>query len=366
MATDKIPFINLIELEELARSVLPKGAFDYIAGAADDEVSHRRNREDFDSITLRPRYMIDVSTLDTATTVLGEPISFPVMFAPAAGHKLCCSDGELATARAAHAAGTGMILSTLSTTSMEEVSAASDAPKWFQLYVYKDREVTRQLVQRAEAAGYKALCLTVDVPQIGNRERDLRNAFSLTNEFPLANFTGMKIDLASMPPGIINEASGFGPYIASKWDPSLTWADFDWFRSITSVPIVVKGILTAEDAREAVAHGVDGIIVSNHGGRQLDSTPSGISALPEVVEAVQGRCEVIVDGGIRRGTDVLKALALGARAVLIGRPYMFGLAVDGERGARLVLEILRRELANAMALTGRPTIASIDRTLVRM
>jgi 4-hydroxymandelate oxidase len=364
MTAEKMLFVNLLELEEMARERLPQGAFDYIAGAADDEVSHHRNREDFERITLRPRYMVDVSTLDTSTTVLGTPISFPVMFAPTAGHKLCCSDGEQATARAAHGAGTAMVLSTLSTTAMEEVASASDGPKWFQLYVYKDREITRQLVQRAEAAGYKALCLTVDVPMIGNRERDLRNAFSLTNEFPLANFLGMELDLKNMPPGIVNESSGFGSYIASKWDPSLTWNDFDWFRSITSLPIVVKGILTAEDAREAVAHGAEGIVVSNHGGRQLDSTLSGIAALPEVVEAVQGRCEVLVDGGVRRGTDVIKALALGARAVLIGRPYMWGLAIDGEKGARTVLEVLRRELLSAMALTGRPTIASIDRTLV--
>lgn len=364
MPTENISFINLLELEEMARGRLAQGSFDYIAGAADDEVSHRNNRADYDRIKLRPRYMIDVSNIDTATTVLGTSISLPVMFAPTAGHKLCCPEGEKATARAAEGAGTAMILSTLSTTSMEDVAAASNGPKWFQLYVYKDREITRQLVQRAEASGYRALCLTVDVPVIGNRERDLRNAFSLTNEFPLGNFTGMELE--KMPAGILNQSSGFGSYIASKWDPSLTWADFDWFRSITKLPIVVKGILTAEDAREAVNHGAEGIVVSNHGGRQLDSTLSGIAALPEVVEAVENKCEVLVDGGVRRGTDVLKALALGARAVLIGRPYMWGLTLAGEDGARMVLEILRRELNSAMALTGRPTIPSIDHTLVKM
>ena len=286
------------------------------------------------------------------------------MLAPTAGHKLCCEDGELATARGAATAGTVMILSTLSTVGMEEVAAETEGPKWFQLYVYKDREVTRQLVQRAEASGYKALCLTVDVPVIGNRERDLRNAFSFTKQFPLANFVDMK--LANMPVGVVNEASGFGVYIASKWDPSLTWDDFEWFRSITKLPIVIKGILTGEDAKLAVEHGAAGIIVSNHGGRQLDSVPSGISALPEVVEAVDGKCEVLMDGGVRRGTDVLKALALGARAVLIGRPYVWGLAIGGEEGVSAVLETLRRELSNAMALSGRPTIASIDRTLVKL
>ncbi len=362
MATERIPFVNLVELEALAREQLRQAHFDYIAGAADDEVTHRRNREDFERITLRPRYMVDVSNIDTTTTVLGESLAFPVLLAPAAGHKLCCPDGEEATARAAASAGIAMILSTLSTVSMEDVAATSDGPKWFQLYVYKDREITRQLVQRAEAAGYKALCLTVDVPVIGNRERDLRNAFSLTDEYPLANFLGM--DMAQMPAGVINELSGFTAYISSKWDPSLTWADFDWFRSITSLPIVIKGILTSEDAKEAAQRGADGIIVSNHGGRQLDSTPSGISALPEVVEAIDGKCEVLVDGGVRRGTDVIKALALGARAVLIGRPYMWGLAIAGENGVSSVLEVLRRELVTAMGLTGRPTIASIDRTLV--
>ncbi|MEO8285794.1 MAG: alpha-hydroxy acid oxidase [Chloroflexota bacterium] len=354
-------FTNLLDLEELAREQLGKGPFDYIAGAADDEVSMRNNRADFERIALRPRYMVDVSKLETATTVLGESISMPVMLAPAAGHKLCCADGEVATARAAASANTIMILSTLSTVAMEEVAEKSDGPKWFQLYVYHDREVTRQLVQRAEAAGYKALCLTVDVPVIGNRERDRRNLFSFPKEYPLANFIGM--DLENMPIGVVGSA--LGAYVASKWDPSINWRDFEWFRSITKLPIVLKGILTAEDAKLAVEHGASGIIVSNHGGRQLDSAVSGISALPEVVEAVDGRVEVLVDGGVRRGTDVLKALARGARAVLVGRPYMFGLALSGEAGVLAVLETLRQELVTAMALTGRPTIADIDRTLIR-
>jgi 4-hydroxymandelate oxidase len=222
--------------------------------------------------------------------------------------------------------------------------------------------VTRRLVQRAEASGYKALCLTVDVPVIGNRERDLRNAYSFP--YPLANFLGMELE--NMPVGVVNEASGLGAYISSKWDPALTWDDFDWFRSITSLPIVVKGILTSEDAKLAVKHGAAGIVVSNHGGRQLDSVLSGIAALPEVVEAADGRCEVFMDGGVRRGTDVLKALALGARAVLIGRPYLWGLTIGGEEGVSAVIETLRRELSNAMALSGRPTIASIDSSLVRV
>jgi len=339
------------------------GAFDYIACGAEDEVTLRRNRADFERIALRPRYMVDVSKIDTSTTVLGDQLSLPVLLAPAAGHKLCCPDGELATARAAMQAGTGMVLATLSTCSMEEVAQVGKAPRWFQLYVYRDREITRQLVQRAEAAGYTALCLTVDVPVIGNRERDLRNTFSFPSEYPFANF--VELDLEIMPT-IGVRGSTLGAYVTSNWDPSVNWRDFEWFRSITSLPIVVKGILTAEDARLAVEHGASGIIVSNHGGRQLDGVMSGIAALPEVAKAVDGRIEVLVDGGVRRGTDVLKALALGAKAVLVGRPYMFALAIAGEEGVRRVLEILRQELVTAMALTGRPTLADIDSSLVQM
>jgi 4-hydroxymandelate oxidase len=253
------------------------------------------------------------------------------------------------------------VLSTLTTVSMEQVAAATGAPKWFQLYVYKDREVSRILVQRAEAAGFRALCVTVDVPRIGHRERDLRNAFSFPREHPFANFVGMGLE--NLPVGVVG--SNLEAYIISKWDPSLAWKDVEWLSSLSRLPVVIKGILTAEDAVRAVEHGAAGVVVSNHGGRQLDSVDSSIAALPEVVEAVGDRIEVLMDGGIRRGTDVLKALALGARAVLVGRPYLYGLALNGEEGARRVLEVLREELATSMALAGRPTIAGIDRSLVR-
>jgi isopentenyl diphosphate isomerase/L-lactate dehydrogenase-like FMN-dependent dehydrogenase len=358
-------FTNLLELEALARDLIEPGAFDYIAGGADDELSLRRNREDFERIVLRPRVLVDVSNMDTSTTVLGTPISMPVMLAPTAGHKLCYDEGEPATARGSAAAGTLMILSTLSTTSMEEVAAASDGPKWFQLYVYQDREVTRSLVRRAEEAGYKGLCLTVDVPFIGNRERDLRNAFS--SPFPLANF--VETQLEKMPSGVVGSSSGLGSYIASKWDPTLSWKDVDWLASITKLPVIVKGLMTGEDAVLASEHGAAAVVVSNHGGRQLDSIPSGIEALPEVVEAVRSagsNIEVLMDGGVRRGTDVLKALALGARAVLIGRPYLYALAIAGEAGVKRVLDLLKQEITLGMALSGRPTIASIDPSLVYM
>jgi len=288
----------------------------------------------------------------------------PVMLAPTAGHKLCCDEGEPATARAAAAAGTLMILSTLSTTPLEEVAAASDGPKWFQLYVYQDREITRTLVQRAESSGYLGLCLTADVPFIGNRERDLRNAFSFP--YPLANFLNMQLE--NMPPGVVGQSSGFGSYIASNWDPSLSWSDVDWLASITRLPVIVKGVMIGEDAILASEHGASAVVVSNHGGRQLDSIPSGIEALPEVVEAVRAagiNIEILMDGGVRRGTDVVKALALGARAVLIGRPYLYGLAIGGEAGAARVLSLLKQEITLAMALSGKPTLASIDASLVK-
>jgi 4-hydroxymandelate oxidase len=358
-------FTNLLQLDTLAKELLDPSTFDYIAGGSDDEVSLRRNREDFERWVLRPRVLVDVSNVDTSTTVLGTQVSMPVLLAPAAGHKLCCDDGELATARAAAAAGTIMVLSTVSTTSMEDVAAASEGPKWFQLYVYKDREVTRNLVQRAEATGYKALCLTVDVPVIGNRERDLRNSFTFPKELVLANFVGVQsggVQLENLPVGVFG--SGLGAYIAAKWDPALTWKDMEWFASITKLPVVLKGILTGEDAAKGVEHGAAAIIVSNHGGRQLDGVQSGIGALPEVVEAVDGKVEVLVDGGIRRGTDVLKALALGARAVLIGRPYMYGLAIGGQKGARRVLDLLRAELVTSMMLAGRAGVGEIDRGLI--
>ncbi|MFL5732460.1 MAG: alpha-hydroxy acid oxidase [Chloroflexia bacterium] len=361
--TNKHIFTNLLQLEALAREVMEPGAFDFIAGGAEDEVTLRRNREDFERITLRPRVLVDVSNVDTSTTLLGAPITMPVLLAPAVGHKLCCDVGEIATARAATEAGVIMVVSTLATVSMEDIAAASDAPRWFQLYVYKDREVTRMLVQRAETAGYKALCVTVDVPHIGHRERDLRNAFNFPEKYPFANFTG--IGLESLPVGVAG-ISNLGAYATSKWDPSLGWKDIGWLASLSSLPVVIKGVLTAEDALLAAEHGAAAVIVSNHGGRQLDSVSSSVAALPEVVEAVGDRLEVLMDGGVRRGTDVLKALALGARAVLIGRPYLYGLALAGQEGALRVLEILREELATTMALAGRPTLPGGDRGLVQI
>jgi len=299
-----------------------------------------------------------VSRVDLTTTVLGQRLELPVLLAPVALQRLAHPDGELASARAAAAAGTAFALSTMASATIEEAAAAATGHKWFQLYVHPDRDVTKRLVQRAEAAGYAAICVTADVPFLGRRERDLRNELEFPPDVTHVNYLGeVEAPPMSMEPGQSVLAASAGLLI----DPALTWSEIDWLRSVTSLPLLVKGIMTAEDARLAVEHGVAAIVVSNHGGRQLDGAPATIEVLPEVVEAVQGRCEVLLDGGIRRGTDILKALALGASAVLIGRAYIWGLAAAGEEGVTRVLALLRNELELAMALCGRRSVQEIDR-----
>lgn len=341
--------INVFEYEAIARTQMAPAHWDYIHGGSDDEVTLRSNRAALECIRLRPRVLVDVSAnvLDTRTSVLGIPISMPIMVAPMSMHCLAHPEGECATAQAAGRANTLMIVSTTATRSLEEIAKAASGPLWFQLYVYPSLEYAEKLVHRAESAGYKAIVLTVDLPTLGNREKDRRNNVIIPPPpFFEANFVGV-------------EKNG------QEW-VSLTWESLTWLRSITSLPILLKGILTAEDALLTLEHGMDGIIVSNHGGRQLDTALASIEALPEIVNAVAGRCEVYFDGGIRRGTDVLKALALGARAVLVGRPVLWGLAVNGAEGAYHVLEILRQEFELAMALSGRPTLSSIDLTLLKL
>ncbi len=356
-----VSFTNLLELETMAREKVPRTTFDYIEGGAEDEVSLRRNREAYDKWALRPRILTDVSKRDTRAVVLGERVTMPILAAPTSFHALVHPDGEVATARGVAGAGTIMVASTISTKPLEEVAAAVDAPRWFQLYVYKDRTVTEELVQRALKAGYKALCLTVDTPILGRRERDERNAFTLPPGFGIANLKPAGLD--GMPQ--VDRGSAFAKYVADLLDASLTWDDVDWLKSISPLPLVIKGIMTAEDASLAVAHGAAGIVVSNHGGRQLDSTPGTLDVLPDIVAGVHGRVEVYMDGGIRRGTDVVKAIALGARAVLVGRPILWGLALGGADGVQQVLEHLRIELDAAMALTGRTSIKDLDTTLVQ-
>jgi 4-hydroxymandelate oxidase len=353
--------INIQEYEDLAFDLLEPIALDYYRSGSGDEVTLRANRDAFERIRLRPRVLVDVSECSLATSALGMPISMPIMVAPTAYHCLACAEGERDTARGAGAAGTLMAASTLATRTLEEIAEAATGPLWFQLYVYKDRRVSETLVRRAEAAGYQALALTVDTPRLGRRERDVRNGFGLPAHLHMANFADPSMrNVLQLTPG----ASGLETVALHLLDQSLTWDALAWLRSITHLPVLVKGVLTAEDARLAVEHGAAGIVVSNHGGRQLDGVLASVEALPEVVAAVQGRCEVYMDGGVRRGTDVLKALALGARGVFVGRPILWGLAVNGAEGVQRVLTLLRDELELAMALAGRPTIASIDRSLV--
>ena len=338
--------VNISEYEALARARMEPVEWDFYAGGSDDEVTLRTTRAAFERIRLRPRVLVDVSACDLRTTVLGTGVSMPVLVAPMAFHGLAHPEGECETARAAGESGTLMVTSTTSNRSLEEIAATASGPLWFQLYTYGGFEISASLVKRAEAVGYRAIVLTVDLPRVGRRERDIRNNFNLPSRLFEGNFAGIDIPDDTFV--------------------TLTWESIAWLRGVTSLPIVIKGILTAEDAQLAAEHGVDGIVVSNHGGRQLDTTLPAIEALPDVVEAVAGRCEVYMDGGIRRGTDVLKALALGARAVLLGRPVLWGLAANGAAGVRHVLEMLRDELELAMVLSGRPTLASIDRSLVRL
>jgi 4-hydroxymandelate oxidase len=352
--------LNLNDLERAALATLPALARDYYASGADDEVTLRENRAAFERLRLHYRVLVDVSRRSPATTALGHAIALPVIVAPTAFQRLAHPDGELATARAAGAAGTIMILSTLSTTRVEEVVATASGPVWFQLYIYKDRAATEALVKRVEAAGCQALVLTVDAPLLGRRERDVRNRFALPPGLAVENMLAEgKGDV-----GTVIGDSGLAAYFASLLDPALTWNDVEWLRSITRLPVLVKGIVRGDDARRAVDHGAAGIVVSNHGGRQLDTSPATIDVLPVVADAVGGRAEIFVDGGVRRGTDVVKALALGARAVLVGRPVLWGLAVAGEAGVSAMLAMLQSELDLALALAGTPTVASIGRDLV--
>ncbi len=353
--------INLAQYEDLARQRLPQMVFDYYFGGAEDELTVRDNRLAWQRWRLRPRVLVDVATRDLSTTVLGQPLSFPVLTAPCAFNALAHEEGELAVARAAATAGIIQVVSTAGTYSLEEVAAtAPDAARWFQLYCYRNRDVTRWLVERAVAAGYRALCLTVDAPLVGRRERDVRNRFGLPPGMSWKNLEGVGLDQMQR----CDDDSALVRYIADIWDASLTWEAVAWLKELSPLPLAIKGILTAEDARLAVEHGAAAIVVSNHGGRQLDGTLATGDALAEVVAAVDHRAEVLVDGGVRRGSDILKALALGARAVLIGRPYLWALASGGQPAVEQMLAILRAELDLDMALAGRPTVASIDRTAV--
>ncbi len=352
--------VNVLDFEALARSRMDPSAYDYFAGAAGAEQTLAENRRAFDRLSLRPRVLVNVSVVDVSTQLLGSRLSLPVLLAPTALNRLGHPDGELAAARAAGAAGTTMVLSTTASSTIEEVAAVASGPLWFQLYVYRDRSVTNDLVQRAEASGYQALVLTVDMPRMGRRERDVRNRFTLPPDVSIRNLEAAgRLDAARWGP-----ESSFFEYVHNLLDPTLTWESIGWLKSITRLPILIKGVLSDDDAERAVESGADGIVVSNHGGRQLDGAIATIDALPSIAARVGGRVPLLLDGGVRRGTDVLKALALGASAVLIGRPYLWGLAAAGEEGVRRVLGFLRDELELAMALCGCAKVADIGASLV--
>jgi 4-hydroxymandelate oxidase len=349
--------VSLSDFEAMARERIPRLAYEYISGGAADEITLRWNREAYDRIQLRPRILVDVSRLDTRVKLFDQELPFPILLAPTAYHRLVHPDGEVATARGAGAAQATMVASMLATVTIEEIAKAATGPLWFQTYIVKDRGFTRDLVQRAESAGCKALCVTVDSPVVGVRNRDARANFALPPEMERANLKGLMRPGGHLRP---EEGNIYTPIL----DASLTWKDIEWLRAVARVPVLLKGVLNPDDAEQAVKAGASGIIVSNHGARNLDTVPATIDALPEIADKVAGRAPILVDSGIRRGTDVLKALALGAQAVLVGRPYLYGLGVAGPEGVTRVVNILRTEFQIALALAGRPTLASIDRSVL--
>uniref|UniRef100_A0A182PJC0 (S)-2-hydroxy-acid oxidase n=1 Tax=Anopheles epiroticus TaxID=199890 RepID=A0A182PJC0_9DIPT len=351
--------VSVRDYEKRAHEIIPRNALDYYRSGAGDELSLALNRTGFDRLRIRPRMLQGGSTRDLSCTVFGERFAMPIAISPTAMQRMAHPEGEVANARAAASRQVLFTLSTISTSSIEEVATATpNAPKWFQLYIYRDRQLTEELVRRAERAGFRAIVLTVDAPLFGLRRADMRNKFSLPPHLTMANFVGKAASIRSQG------GSGINEYIAEQLDPTLSWDDVKWLLGFTNLPVIVKGILTREDAIIAADLGVQGIFVSNHGARQLDSVPASIEALPEIAAAVGGRVEIFLDGGITQGTDVFKALALGARMVFFGRPALWGLAVNGQAGVEHVLDILRNELDLTMALAGCKTLADIRKEYV--
>ena len=372
---------SVADLREIARRRLPHGVFDYIDGGAEDERTLAANSEAFARRGFRPRVLRDVSDVDPSTTLLGRRMPLPLVLSPTGFSRIADPQGELAVARAAAAAGLTYTLSTLATRSIEEVGAVSDGPKWFQVYVWRDRGLVKEMIQRAEAAGFEALLLTVDTAVLGKRERDVRRGFELPPKIGL----GTLIDGALHPSwtwafvrsepikfanveardvGDGSDAVSLAAYVNSQFDPTLSWDDLDWMRSFWKGPIVVKGIQTVEDARIAADAGVEAIALSNHGGRQLDSAPIPLDLVEPVVQAVGDRTAVLCDGGIRRGSDIVKAVALGATACMAGRAYLYGLGAAGERGVTHALGLLAADVRRTMSLLGARTTSDLTRDLV--
>jgi L-lactate dehydrogenase (cytochrome)/(S)-mandelate dehydrogenase len=371
---------SIAAMRELARAQLPKPVFDFADGGAEDEWTLRRNESAFDDLALLPRPLDGAATRDLTVTLFGKKLSLPVIIGPTGLGGLFWPDGERCAARAAKAAGTAYCLSHGSVCTLEELAATGVSPRWMQVFIYRDRAFTRELSERAAKAGYDALVLTTDNQMLGNRERDLRNGFTIPPRFKPTDMAAMALKAEwlwrmrgelkrvtfgnYLRPGEAGDIKTLAGKMASLLDPSMNWKDVEDLRKIWTGPLIIKGVLHPDEARKAIEHGIDGVIVSNHGGRQLDGAASSLDALPGVIDAVGGRIPVLVDGGIRRGSDVVKALALGAAACLIGRPQLFGVAVAGEAGVARVLEIYRQEIDRAMALCGVTSIAAIDQTLL--
>jgi L-lactate dehydrogenase (cytochrome) len=366
------------DLRAIAKRRLPRGVFDYIDGGAEDELTLASNSEAYQRVTFRPRVLRDVGEVDTSSTLLGKPLPFPLVLAPTGFTRIADPAGELAVARAAARAGVPYSLSTLGTRSIEEVAAVSSGRLWFQVYVWRDRGLVSEMVERAAASGYEALCLTVDTAVLGKRERDVRRGFTLPPKLGLSTILDgvahpgwtwqfirsepiVFANVGGRSVGDGAEAVSLAEYVSRQFDPGLSWKDVEWLRDRWNGPIVIKGIQTVADAIIAADEGVDAIALSNHGGRQLDSAPAPLDLLPSVADAVGGRTEIICDGGVRRGSDIVKALALGATACMAGRAYLYGLGAAGEAGVDHVLSLLSSDMKRTMALIGCPSIADLNR-----
>ena len=377
---------NVEDYRGLAHKRLPRAVIDFIEGGAEDEITISRNRAGFENIHIIPRILTDVSVRNISTTILGTPVSSPIVLCPVGLATLAHPMGEVAAGIAAANKGIISTYSSSSSWNLEDIAAASSGVKWFQLYIWKDRKLTAEIVERARKAGYTALVLTVDVPISARRERDLRNGFTIPPRPRLnqmgdlfqhfgwfyaqlkSEISGHKMSMGNFTPENVGMRTRLKmlEVVNELFDPSITWKDVAWLKSIWKGPVVIKGVMTLEDAKLAVKAGADAIWISNHGGRQLDGVSGTIEVLPEIVNAVKGKAEIYLDGGVRRGSDIVKAIALGANACMIGRPYMYGLAANGAAGVESIIKILEIEMDATMALMGRPTIASLDSSSVRI